>query len=175
MSNISNYKYDWIWNKNAKRGFLNAKKRPLKQTENISIFSYGVPVYYPQMERRGLPRDKGSHNKRRMGNGDMAYGGFKNIVNYNNIYYPSDLITVSNAAHSGSLHPTQKPIELLRYLIRTYTNEGETVLDNTMGSGSTCVACLLEHRHYIGIEKDKGYFDIANKRIDEARKELSLF
>lgn len=115
MSNIDNYKYDWVWNKNAKGGFLNAKKRPLKQTENISVFLFGTPVYHPQMQIRGKERNKASYNKRK-GNGDMVYGIFNNVKTFNNVYYPSNLVTFSNALNKGKLHPTQKPIDLLAIL-----------------------------------------------------------
>ena len=169
MSNIKNFKYDWIWDKHNTNGFLNAKKRPLKRHENISVFSIGVPIYIPQMEERGKPRQKGSYNKKK-GNGDMVYGRFENISTVNNLYYPTDILSFSNASQKGKLHPTQKPIALLEYLIKTYTNEGETVLDFTMGSGSTGVACINTNRDFIGIELDENYFNIAKKRIEEAKE-----
>ena len=171
MSNIKNFKYDWIWDKHNTNGFLNAKKRPLKRHEVISVFSIGVPIYIPQMEERGNPRQKGSYNKKK-GNGDMVYGRFENISTINNSYYPTDILSFSNAKQKGKVHPTQKPVALLEYLIRTYTNEGETVLDFTAGSGSTGVACVNTGRHFIGIELDEGYFNIAKKRIEEAVNDL---
>ncbi len=167
MSNIQNYKYDWIWDKHSVNGFLNAKKRPMKRHEIISVFSYGTPRYIPQMETRGRVREKGSHNKR-VGDGDMVYGKYKNMPTYNNTYYPTSILSFSNADHTDKVHPTQKPVPLLEYLIKTYTNPGETVLDNCMGSGSTGVACLNTGRNFIGIELDKEYFEIAKKRIEEA-------
>lgn len=166
MSNIKNYKYDWIWDKHSVNGFLNAKKRPMKRHETISVFSYGTPVYYPQMEVRGRIREKGAHNNR-IGDGDMVYGKYKNIPTYNNTYYPTSILSFSNADHSNKLHPTQKPVTLLEYLIKTYTNEGDTVLDNCMGSGSTGIACLNTNRNFIGMELDEHYFDIAKQRIEE--------
>lgn len=166
MSNIKNYKYDWIWNKNSTSGFLNAKKRPLKVYEIISVFSYGTPRYNPQMEERGKKRVKGYYNKRQ-GNGDMVYGKFDNIKTVNNTYYPTNILTFSNAVQKGKVHPTQKPVPLLEYLINTYTNEGETVLDNCMGSGSTGIACLNTGRNFVGIELDINYFEIARSRIQE--------
>ena len=174
MSNIQNYKYDWIWDKHSTNGFLNAKKRPLKRHEVISVFSYGTPAYVPQMETRGKVRNKESYNKKR-GDGDMVYGKFENQKSINNTYYPTDILSFSNACQIGKVHPTQKPVPLLEYLIRTYTNPGETVLDNCMGSGSTGVACVNTGRDFIGIELDKGYFDIAKERIEKAAAQMSLF
>jgi len=164
MSNIKNYKYDWIWDKVGTGGFLNAKIRPLKRIEKIHIFSLGVPLYFPIMETRGKPRNKGSYNKKR-GDGDMVYGKFKNQSSFNNKYYPTELLTVSNASQKGKAHPTQKPVALMEYLIKTYTTEGEAILDFTMGSGSTGVACVNTKRDFIGIEKDEKYFKIAEERI----------
>lgn len=169
-SNLKNYKYDWIWDKHSTNGFLNAKKRPLKRYENICVFSYGVPVYYPQMEVRGKERNKGAYNHK-SGDGDGVYGRYKNLKNKNNIYYPTDILSYSNATRAGKIHSTQKPVALLEYLIKTYTNEGETVLDNCMGSGSTGVACVNTGRNFIGIELDEYYYGIAKERIDTAYKE----
>ena len=164
MSNIKNYKYDWVWDKVGTGGFLNAKKRPLKRIEDICVFSNGVPVYYPIMEIRGKPRNKGLYNHKK-GNGDMVYGKFDNTPSFNNEYYPTELLCFSNASQKNKVHPTQKPVDLLEYLIKTYTNDGETVLDFTMGSGSTGVACKNLNRNFIGIEKDETYFKIAQDRI----------
>lgn len=169
MSNIKNYKYDWIWDKKSTNGFLNAKKRPLKRYEIISVFSNRTPVYYPIMEERGKPRNKISYNHKK-GDGDMVYGKFKNQSSFNNLYYPTNVLEFSNADQKGKLHPTQKPVALLEYLIKTYTNESETVLDFTMGSGSTGVACVNTGRNFIGIELDTKYFNIAEQRIEEAEK-----
>ena len=171
MSNIKNFKYDWIWDKKSTNGFLNAKKRPLKRTENISVFSNGCPVYYPIMEERGKPRNKGSYNHKK-GDGDMVYGKFENISSFNNLYYPTNILEFSNAVQKGKVHPTQKPVALLEYLIKTYTLENETVLDFTMGSGSTGVACVNTNRDFIGIELDDKYFSIAKDRIEAAQKEV---
>ena len=169
MSNIKCFKYDWIWDKHSTSGFLNAKKRPLKRYEIVSVFSNGKPIYYPQMEERGKPRQKGSYNKRQ-GNGDMVYGHFENISVINNTYYPTNIISISNAVNKGKVHPTQKPVPLLEYLIKTYTNESDLVLDNCMGSGSTGVACVNTNRNFIGIELDTHYFQVAKERIEETTK-----
>lgn len=155
MSNIKNYKYDWVWKKgNSKTGHLNAKRRPLFNLENISIFNSSI--YYPQ----GLkPFNKIT---RRGSNGDCySKSGTENFQEWTN--YPVQLLDYEKDAHS--IHPTQKPVALLEYLIRTYTLEGETVLDFTMGSGSTGVACVNTNRKFIGIELDDKYFEIAKKRI----------
>lgn len=119
------------------------------------------------MVERGKPRNKGSYNHRE-GNGDMVYGKFENLKSFNNLYYPTNILDFSNAVHKGKLHPTQKPIELLEYLIKTYTLEEQTVLDNCMGSGSTGVACKNLNRKFIGIELDDTYFEIAKERIENA-------
>jgi DNA modification methylase len=169
MSNIKNYKYDWKWDKKGTGGFLNAKKRPLKRYEDILIFSYGKPLYFPIKEVRGKERNKGSYNTKK-GDGDMVYGKFKNITSFNNEYYPTDIIEISNASNKGKVHPTQKPTALMEYLIKTYTNENETVLDFTMGSGSTGVACVNTNRNFIGIEMDDKYFEIAKNRIENKIK-----
>lgn len=169
ISNLSAYKYDWIWDKHSINGFLNAKKRPLKRYENICVFSFGTPRYIPQIETRGKVRNKGSYNKK-TGNGDGVYGTYQNIVTRNNQYYPTDILSFSNAVQNGKVHPTQKPVPLLEYLILTYTNEGETVLDNCMGSGSTGVACVNTNRQFIGIELAPGYYEIACKRVAEAQE-----
>ena len=171
LSNFKDYKYDWTWDKKSTSGFLNAKKRPLKRIENILVFCDGLPPYYPQMVERGKPRNKGSYNKRN-GDGDGVYGKFENQKSFNNLYYPTNLLEFSNANQKDKLHPTQKPVPLLEYLIKTYTNENETVLDFTMGSGSTMIACLNTNRKGIGIELDKHYFDVATKRINEHKAAL---
>ena len=171
MSNLKMYKYDWFWDRKSTSGFLNAKKRPLKRVEQIIIFSKVTPRYYPIMEVRGKQRCKGSYNKK-LGNGDMVYGKFNNISVINNVYYPTNLLEFSNAIQKGKVHPTQKPVKLLEYLIKTYTNEGDVVLDNCMGSGSTCVACINTNRHYIGFEKESKYFDIARERLEKEKEKL---
>jgi hypothetical protein len=122
MSNIKNYKYDWKWDKKGTRGFLNAKIRPLKRYEDILVFANSKPLYFPIKEVRGKPRNKSSYNKKK-GDGDMVYGKFKNQTSFNNEYYPTDIIEISNATNNGKQHPTQKPVALMEYLIKTYTHE----------------------------------------------------
>jgi len=125
------------------------------------------------MEIRGKPRNKGSYNKRK-GDGDSCYGKFENIESFNNTYYPTSILEFSNANQKDKLHTTQKPVELFEYLIKTYTNKGETVLDNCMGSGTTAIACINTNRFFIGFELDKGYYDIANRRIEKHTKQMSI-
>ena len=162
MSNLKHYKYDWIWNKVRGVGFQIAKYRPMQQHEYISVFCNGKLNYYPIMEKRDkVKKSKNYSNSKvcRLQSNDMK----------ERIYtekYPTSILTYSNASQKGRLHPTQKPTELLEYLIKTYTKEYEVVLDNCMGSGSTGVACKRLNRNFIGIELDKNYFDIAKERIE---------
>ena len=169
MSNIKNYKYDWIWEKPKGTGFLNAKKQPLRYFEIISIFYKKQCTYNPQKTKGHKPANKssakslkkttlyGSYNKQEKGGQTDRYP--KNIIKFNNV----------NSA-KGIVHPTQKPVALMEYLIKTYTNENETVLDFTMGSGSTGVACVNTNRNFLGIEMDENYFNIAKNRIEDAKQ-----
>lgn len=168
MSNIKNYKYDWVWDKKLGTGFLNSKKQPLRRTENIIVFYKKQCCYYPIM-RKGVKRFKGHKENHSL---DKIYGDFKATNKINDEYYPTSILEFSNTAKKGSLHPTQKPVALLEYLIKTYTLENETVLDFTMGSGSTGVACVNTNRDFIGIELDDKYFNIAKDRIEKAQKEV---
>jgi DNA modification methylase len=174
LSNIKNYKYDWVWDKVTARGHLVAKKKPMQQTENISVFqSKSAHNYYPQMIDR--PKNKIQiRSERREFSRTEIIGGKKSVLK-DKVYdqwYPKNIIQVSNANSSNkSLHPTQKPTELIEYLIKTYTLEDETVLDFTMGSGTTGVACMNTGRKFIGIEIDHEYFKIAEKRIEESKFE----
>ena len=167
-SNINNLKYEWIWEKPQGTGHLNAKKMPLKSHENILVFYKNLPTYNPQMEGDEVRKVKRSGNKSKTTN----YGDFIEIAEseYQGRYPKSVLKFKKDKEH---LHPTQKPVELLEYLIKTYTDECETVLDNTMGSGSTGVACLNTNRNFIGIELDDTYFEIAKQRIENTYKELN--
>ena len=161
MSNIKQYKYDWVWDKDRSCGSMLAKIRPLKYHENILIFCKSKECYFPQMT-------KGKMQKKASGGKSDNYGEVPIVRYESDIYYPRSIQTFK-ACHNmtGKVHPTQKPVALLEYLIKTYTLEGETVLDNTMGSGSTGVACINTNRNFIGIEKDDKYFEIAKKRIEE--------
>ncbi len=159
MSNIKKYKYDWVWDKKQAGNVLNAKRQPLKTFENIIVFN--TKSYYPQM-RTGKLRKKGGLNKQPEITGKVDL----NYTTYNDQYYPIAILEFSNANKRNRLHPTQKPVELLEYLINTYTKENETVLDNCMGSGSTGVACKNLNRNFIGIELNEEYFNIAKERIE---------
>ena len=161
-SNMSNYRYEWIWIKNNTTGFQLANKRPLKKHEVISVFYKKQPTYNPQ----GL-QPYGKVNKR-SSIGDNWKLMSKNEYTQKYTNYPTQIVEF--AYDKEKLHPTQKPVPLLEYLIKTYTNESETVLDNCMGSGSTGVACINTNRKFIGIEKDDKYFDIAKNRIEDTYK-----
>jgi len=177
MSNIKNYKYDWVWVKNRTTGHLNAKRMPLKNNENISVFYKKQPTYNPQFEeysdsvkKRFKNKEKGNKNSQRLNNTTKVYGEFNPLdseYDYNRGTYPKTVKFFDTPPNSkGRLHPTQKPVALMEYLIKTYINENETVLDFTMGSGSTGVACKNLNRKFIGIEKDQKYFNIAKDRIE---------
>ena len=164
ISNINNYKYDWVWDKVTAKGHLVAKIRPMQETENISIFSNSKITYYPIMELREKERkDVNVEYSRTEIIGGKTTKSMKKIIR--KYRYPKNIIKVSNASQKNKLHPTQKPVELLEYLIKSYTKEGEIVLDFTMGSGSTGVAALNLHRKFIGIELEEKYFNIAQDRI----------
>ncbi len=170
MSNVKDFKYDWCWRKSNATGHLNAKKMPMRQHEDILIFSTGRVPYNPQLFAKPSARSAQRSVKTKGSYGDFNEGVFREIPE--EMGYPRSVVDFSTAYHAreAGLHPTQKPVALMEYLIKTYTNEGETVLDNTMGSGTTGVACGNLGRRFIGIEKDAehGYFQIAEKRIREA-------
>ena len=171
MSNIKNYKYDWIWKKNLKTGFLNAKKMPLLNNEIISIFYKKPPTYNPIMQiRKTLKAGNKKHSTPTDNYGDYSKTFTDNQTDF---VYPSRVIENIKCVHNSSKdkvkHPTQKPVALMEYLIKTYTNEGETVLDFTMGSGSTGVAAKNLNRNFIGIEMDSAYFEIAKNRINQTK------
>jgi len=163
MSNIKNYKYDWIWNKVAITNPMLAKKQPLRCLENILLFYKKQPTYNPEMHqgKKWSRGGKKEHKTETLGNSNL----FNNGSDKTNLKYPKNLIEFSNANKMNNVHPTQKPIALMEYLIKTYTNENETVLDFTMGSGSTGVACVNTNRSFIGIEQNDKYFEIAEERI----------
>jgi DNA modification methylase len=161
MSNIKNYKYDWTWVKEQGTGFLNSKKQPLKNNEQMCVFYKKQPLYNPQMRKGFTPykTKKGglSDNYRKDSVSEV-------ITESDGERYP--LNTLAFTRDKSKQHPTQKPVALLEYLIKTYTNENETVLDFTMGSGTTGVACKNLNRNFIGIELDEKYFQIAKERIE---------
>lgn len=175
LSNLKIYRYDWIWEKTVACNFMNAKKQPKKMHESILCFYKKQPTYNPQFEKgkkytdnkktKYIPK---AFNK----DGKQIIIPFERQTCNLGTRYPKSIIKFSNATgnrHPKSYHPTQKPVSLLEYLIKTYTNEGETVLDNCMGSGSAGVACVNTNRNFVGIELDKEYFEIAKKRIKETK------
>jgi len=167
LSNLKNYKYDWIWDKVKGTGFLNAKRQPMRNHELISVFYKKQCTYNPQ-KTYGHKMKKSYRRKELQ---TEVYGEMKNGNTYESTErYPRSIQVFSADTQNSSLHPTQKPVALLEYLIKTYTNENEIVLDNTMGSGSTGVACFNTNRKFIGIELEQEYFDTAQKRIEECRK-----
>lgn len=164
MSNAKQYRYDWIWSKPNGSGFLGAKKRPLKSHEIISVFYDRQPVYNPQM-RKGKP-----YSCKQGYIGEYLSKNSQGVVTNNcGERYP---LSVLDYSKETGYHPTQKPVKLLEYLIKTYTNQGETVLDFAMGSGSTGVACVNTDRDFIGIELDEQYYNIAKDRIEKAERML---
>ena len=163
-SNMKMFKYCWVWDKKFAANFPQAKRQPLRVHEDIVVFG-NVPKYYPQMLKRDAPIKKGANKGARVFGG---VGGLGREDYEGKVYdekYPCTILKFSSRDEKRGLHPTQKPVALMEYLIKTYTNENETVLDFTMGSGTTGVACKNLNRKFIGIEKDETYFKIAQDRI----------
>lgn len=177
MSNPKMWRYNLVWDKVAKSGFLNANRMPLRQHEDICIFYKKQPTYNPQMKK--CEPHKRNHSKGNMVKQckNSCYGNFVEVpTKITDEKYPTSIISISKEHKVGNFfHPTQKSVALLEYLIKTYSNEGETILDNTMGSGSTGVACVNTKRNFIGIELNEEYFAIAEKRIKQAQAQLKLF
>jgi site-specific DNA-methyltransferase (adenine-specific) len=164
MSNIKNYKYDWVWNKDRPSGHLNAKRQPMRDIENISVFYKKQCTYNPVMTIGKKSHSIGKAINDTTCKNNSLYGDFKRVNREGNEKYPRQVLKYSRP--HPPVHPTQKPVELMEYLIKTYTNESETVLDFTMGSGSTMVACQNTNRKGIGIEQDSKYFKIAQDRVE---------
>jgi len=164
ISNIKNYRYDWIWKKNEKDGFLQAKRRPLRDTELISVFNSKIYncqkiKVEPYKYKRKASGVKSNIAKVVDDGGEM--------YEIRDFVYPTNTLIFDKPKRKERSHPTQKPVPLMEYLIKTYTNENETILDFTMGSGTTMVACKNLNRNGIGIEQDEKYFEIATKRLNE--------
>jgi len=185
MSNPKMWRYNLVWDKMRVTGFLNANRMPMRCHEDICVFYKKLPTYNPQMEygQPNHPQGNGKHKET-----NNCYGQYKQGRAYDydkgikkveptrpNEKFPKSIIRIRKEHESKVFHPTQKSVELLRYLIRTYTNENDAVLDNCMGSGSTIIAAIKEKRQYIGIEKDEKYFEIAKERIKNETSQLSLF
>ena len=179
MSNMDMYLYDWIWIKNHPNGFLEAKNKPMKAHEIISVFSKGSSsngclnrvTYNPQdlIRQKSIKKNGGKNSI--YGNRKNREEGTKYESEFTN--YPISVLVFD--WDTERFNPTQKPVDLLRYLVKTYTNEGDTLLDNCMGSGTTAVACIKEKRHFIGFELNKEYYDKACLRIDAVKRQLTLF
>lgn len=162
LSNKKEFKYCWYWKKNRATGVLNAKKQPLRNIEEICVFR--VKKYKPQgLVEYNKPSRNGKKDSPNYGKGKT------NRYTQKWTNYPTQLLMFDSVQRV--VHPTQKPVELFEYLVKTYTNENETVLDNTMGSGTTAIACVNTNRNFIGIELDEHYLSIAKKRVEEKRKE----
>lgn len=182
LSNISDYKYKWVWIKNNTTNFVHAKNRPMTKHESVLVFSKAPMGHISQLGNKRMTYNpqglipinktvKASKHKFGTVAGIRPSNKEEFVMEYTN--YPNDILLDFHEVHSTKkLHPNEKPVALLEYLIKTYTNEGETVLDNCMGSGSTGVACLNTNRNFIGIELDENYFNIAKERIEKIEKEL---
>ena len=172
MSNPKMWRYNLVWKKGERTsGFLNANRQPMRNHEDIIIFSYPKSTYNPQMVYSGLHNvNHGIGNCENMRTNNL-YGNFKDLPSRKSEYkFPKSVINIQ-PEHKEFFHPTQKPVKLLEWLIKSYSNEGDTVLDNTMGSGSTGVAAVNSGRNFIGIELDEKYFQIAQQRIEQAQNE----
>jgi site-specific DNA-methyltransferase (adenine-specific) len=165
ISSREYFRYSIVWDKTKGGGFVLAKKQPMKSHEDICIFYKKQPTYNPQMEIRGNIRKKG-------GGRASANTGIVPRESWNNEYYPLSIVKFSTASRIGKFHPTQKPVELFEYLIKTYTNKHDTVLDNCAGSGTTAVAAINTRRNWVCIEKEREYFDLAVNRIDSHIEDL---
>ncbi len=178
MSNVQAFKYEWIWVKNTQTGMMNAGKRPMKKHENVLVFSYGKPIFNEQKVLGSFISQ--NHAKKGYGyknNTSSLYsveGGvdfkWSEFVHANSVL----LCNVVGNRDKSKVHPTQKPVPLMEYFINTYTNKGDTVLDFTMGSGTTGIACVKTERIFIGIEKDVTYFTKAQERIEESVRNVSV-
>lgn len=164
LSNLNNYKYDWIWDKVKGTGFYNAKIQPMRNHELICVFYKKQCTYNPQKTTGHKLKTSLKRNKKQT---EVYNPGTKDTYYESTERYPRSIQVFSTDTQKSNLHPTQKPIALLEYLVKTYTNEGDIILDNCMGSGTTGVACKHLNRKFIGIELDKEYFRIAKKRIEE--------
>jgi DNA modification methylase len=172
LSNLKMYKYDWVWDKIKGTGFLNAKKQPMRNHELLHVFYKNQCTYNPQ-KTEGHKR-KQSYRRKELQTD--VYGEMKNDYTYDSSErYPRSIQIFSTDTQNSSFHPTQKPVALCEYMILTYTNVGETVLDNCMGSGTTAVACINTNRNYIGFELDEDYFKAATERLEAAKSQMRLF
>jgi site-specific DNA-methyltransferase (adenine-specific) len=171
MLSDKNHRYNIVWDKVIPSGHLNAKKMPLRSDESICVFYKKLPTYNPQKTI-----GKANHSKStKEAKGNKNYNKYEQKQNTSNLKYPKSIVSFQKDHPSKMIHPTQKPVALMEYLIKTYTNENETVLDFTMGSGSTGVAAKNLNRNFIGIEQDENYFNIATDRINKVEPQTKLF
>jgi site-specific DNA-methyltransferase (adenine-specific) len=172
-ANIDYFKYDMVWDKGNVSGFLNARKMPLREHEDVLVFAkekIGNFTYNPQITQGAMQKKGGKFKKH-----TELYGKYKPALTMNDTYYPTTLIYTGTVFRNDNVHPTQKPVALMEYLIKTYSNEGDTILDPFFGSGTTGVAAVRMGRHFIGIEINPDYCKIAEKRIKDERKKYALF
>jgi site-specific DNA-methyltransferase (adenine-specific) len=175
-SNYEMFKYEWIWEKTQATGHLDAKKKPMKAHENICVFYKKQATYNPQ-KTQGHERkvSLAKHKRNTEKNQTEVYHKSDNFTDYDTTErYPRSVIIFASDKQKCALHPTQKPVALFEYLIKTYSNEGDLILDNCIGSGTTAIACINTNRKYIGIEKDEEYFKIATKRIEELNQKVLI-
>lgn len=161
MSNPNDFKYCWTWDKVKPNGHLVAKIRPMQRTEDIAVFGLGKIKYNPQMTKRDKPKKSKEYSRTEIMGGEQTNFDERTL----NEKYPQSVLEFSNASQVNKLHPTQKPLELMKYLIKTYSNENDMVLDNTMGVGTTCLGAKELNRSFIGIEKEVKYYDLAVARV----------
>ncbi|MCQ2209735.1 MAG: site-specific DNA-methyltransferase [Paludibacteraceae bacterium] len=171
MSNPKLWRYNLVWDKQRATGFLNAYKMPLRYHEDICVFYKALPTYNPQMEELNGREPSHSQGFGKHSNTNQCYGSIDRSnytpkPEYKDKKFPKSIISIKREHDNKQVHPTQKPIALMEYLVKTYSNEGDTILDNCMGSGSTGVACGNTNRNFIGIEKEEKYFNIAKNRIE---------
>ncbi len=168
MSNLANFKHDWVWEKEQGANFMNVKFQPYKVHENVSVFFCDRDHYHPQMTL-GKPYISGKGTS-----GDITGNVIKTQTKNNGTRYPRSILRYNTDKAKGSLHPTQKPIALIEYLVQTYSNPGDLVLDPFMGSGTTGIACINTGRRFIGMELDEQYFAIAQNRIRDAAERVKV-
>ena len=166
ISNIEEYRYDIYWQKERATNIFQLKKRPAKVIETINVFYKSQPTYHPQMVRHEGPKRTNKVKDGKLGVLVDSGNGKPNEYQDNGMRYPLQIVRFKRDILTSNLHPTQKPIQLMEYLVKTFTNENDTVLDFTMGSGSTGVACKNLNRNFIGIELDASYYDIARQRME---------
>lgn len=175
MSNPSMWRYNLIWKKgNRSTGFLNANRMPLRGHEDIAVFYKNLPTYNPQKVKgaKNHPRGYMKNKQKNQCYGDYNMGGSKDDLS--GMKFPTSIIDIEKE-HGSTFHPTQKPVELISYLVRTYTNEGDLVLDNCMGSGTTAISCIREKRNFIGFETNEEYFKKSIIRIEDEKSIIRLF